>query len=379
MKFRIITNYPVFRAALQMPLSGVNGLVAIYRWTNNEGKMYYIHQDHLGSFDVVTDQEARVVERYSFDAWGNRRDPNNWSQVDSRSSWLFARGFTGHEHLDRFGIINMNGRVYDPKLGRFLSPDIFVNDPSFTQSYNRYTYCLNNPLILVDPSGYDDEYREDDREDDGPDRCPGWGDGGGALDHFCDNVDEWFINEFINSDSFDDLTPDEQKDIGEVNEDSFEDGITEGYDNTREPELIPQEEQPESYHDRFYGNPRDKKDNTRPKQPLISITFNRGIPQIETKFIDSDWGAVTPGPFIIYPNEGVNNRVYTTHEPGHVIQYLILGPIGYFNLIALPSAASSLTPFHKKMPWEKSANQLWYWLTGEHHEPNPLFFGPKKK
>jgi len=63
------------------------------------------------------------------------------------------RGFTGHEHLREFGLINMNARLYDPVLGRFLSPDPYVQAPDFSQSFNRYSYCLNNPLIYTDPDG----------------------------------------------------------------------------------------------------------------------------------------------------------------------------------------------------------------------------------
>ena len=62
-------------------------------------------------------------------------------------------GFTGHEHYADLKIINMNGRLYDPVIARFFSPDNFVQAPEFTQSYNRYSYCLNNPLQWVDPSG----------------------------------------------------------------------------------------------------------------------------------------------------------------------------------------------------------------------------------
>jgi hypothetical protein len=47
----------------------------------------------------------------------------------------------------------MNGRLYDPKLHRFLQPDNYVQDPSNTQNYNRYGYVLNNPLKYTDPSG----------------------------------------------------------------------------------------------------------------------------------------------------------------------------------------------------------------------------------
>ena len=63
-------------------------------------------------------------------------------------------GFTGHEMLDDFGLIHMNGRVYDPAIGRFLSADPFVQAPENSQSFNRYSYVMNNPLSLVDPSGY---------------------------------------------------------------------------------------------------------------------------------------------------------------------------------------------------------------------------------
>ena len=51
-------------------------------------------------------------------------------------------------------MVNMNGRMYDPVLGRFLSADPYVQAPDYTQSLNRYAYCLNNPLSLLDPSGY---------------------------------------------------------------------------------------------------------------------------------------------------------------------------------------------------------------------------------
>ena len=63
------------------------------------------------------------------------------------------RGFTGHEHLDEFGLINMNARLYDPMLGRFLGMDPYVQLPDFTQNFNRYSYALNNPLVYVDPDG----------------------------------------------------------------------------------------------------------------------------------------------------------------------------------------------------------------------------------
>ena len=62
---------------------------------------------------------------------------------------ITSRGFTGHEHLDEVGLINMNGRVYDPAIGLFLSPDNDIQEPDFTQNYNRYAYCVNNPLMYT--------------------------------------------------------------------------------------------------------------------------------------------------------------------------------------------------------------------------------------
>ncbi|VVM18114.1 hypothetical protein BSPWISOXPB_1307 [uncultured Gammaproteobacteria bacterium] len=59
---------------------------------------------------------------------------------------LTNRGFTGHEHIDEMGLIHMNGRVYDPQIGRFLSADPYIQSPYNTQSYNRYSYTINNPL-----------------------------------------------------------------------------------------------------------------------------------------------------------------------------------------------------------------------------------------
>jgi hypothetical protein len=47
----------------------------------------------------------------------------------------------------------MNARLYDPALGRFLAPDPYVQNPDFSQNFNRYSYCLNNPLRYTDPTG----------------------------------------------------------------------------------------------------------------------------------------------------------------------------------------------------------------------------------
>ncbi len=107
----------------------------------------YLHKDHLGSVDTVTSDTGAVVTRFRYDPFGKQQtlsgDPN-----------VTHHGYTGHEMMNGVGLINMNGRVYDPSLGRFMQADPFIQAPAFSQSYNRYSYVLNNPLSFTDPSGY---------------------------------------------------------------------------------------------------------------------------------------------------------------------------------------------------------------------------------
>ena len=93
-----------------------------------------------------------AIEFVSTIAWGNQRDPQTWTG-STISGPMFDRGFTGHEHLFSFGLINMNGRMYDPVMSSFLSVDSYVQSPENSQNFNRYAYCLNNPLKYKDPSG----------------------------------------------------------------------------------------------------------------------------------------------------------------------------------------------------------------------------------
>lgn len=116
--------------------------------------VWYLHNDHLGSIQTITDENGTIVEISSFDSWGRRRDPTTWSDVNRVLTSRIDLGFTGHEQLDAVGLIHMNGRVYDPAIGRFLSTDPFVQTPTNLQSMNRYSYVGNNPLSFSDPSGY---------------------------------------------------------------------------------------------------------------------------------------------------------------------------------------------------------------------------------
>jgi RHS repeat-associated protein len=135
-------------------------LVSMYvRKTDGFKRRFFFTQDQLGSTSTITREDGTFMVRESFDAFGARRKPTTWAgsptateltQMNEHS----RKGFTGLEHLDSTGFIHMNGRVYDPVIGRFASADPFVQAPGDPQSLNRFSYVRNNPLRYVDPSGF---------------------------------------------------------------------------------------------------------------------------------------------------------------------------------------------------------------------------------
>lgn len=116
---------------------------------------YNIGRDYLGNVTQIALLDGTLIAEYSYDPWGRLRNPETLEIYSSGSEpeLFLGRGFTGHEHLTWFGLVNMNARLYDPLLGRFLSPDPYVQAPDFTQNFNRYSYALNNPLRYADVSG----------------------------------------------------------------------------------------------------------------------------------------------------------------------------------------------------------------------------------
>ena len=130
--------------------------VALRETKGSTTRMLYLHHDHLGSVIAYSDASGSLVQELSYDAWGRRRNPATWQYYAAASDAQAVNpwGFSGHEHIDLFELVNMDGRMYDPVTGRFLSPDPYVQAPDFTQGLNRYSYCLNNPLSLIDPTGY---------------------------------------------------------------------------------------------------------------------------------------------------------------------------------------------------------------------------------
>ncbi len=138
-------------------------LVGVYviksTYVSGDGpQMRYYHSDNLGSIMAITNESGAVVERLAYEPFGKRRFPSGTADPNNTIFGITTdRGFTEQEHLDELELIHMNGRVYDPLLARFMTPDTGVPYPFNLQSFNRYSYTRNNPLVLRDPSGFDDE------------------------------------------------------------------------------------------------------------------------------------------------------------------------------------------------------------------------------
>jgi RHS repeat-associated protein len=138
-------------------LTGPYGVFAVIEKQNGVQTPHYVLKDNLGSWTTITNGSGTVEQRLSYDAWGNQRNPNTWANYTAGDCFdkpVFDRGFTGHEHLTAFCLINMNGRMYDPVMSSFLSADRYVQDPTSAQGFNRYAYCMYNPLRFVDPTGW---------------------------------------------------------------------------------------------------------------------------------------------------------------------------------------------------------------------------------
>ncbi|MCP3142910.1 RHS repeat-associated core domain-containing protein [Pyxidicoccus xibeiensis] len=170
-------------------------------------KWLYLHADHQGSMETMTTAAGTVEGRSKYDPFGQRRRPDDLTAPQIAVPGEVRNGFTGHEHDDELRLINMRGRMYDPQLGRFLSPDPFVQAPLFGQSFNRYSYVFNNPLRFTDPSGfvatervtyYDSWYGGWVSRDFGGgtpagSRSPDIGQGGGFFDGMKGNFDFVFV------------------------------------------------------------------------------------------------------------------------------------------------------------------------------------------
>ena len=150
---------------------GPEGTIAQVRVGEGSGTSTteYLHLDALGSVGAVSDAGGQPSATMYYEPFGARRDVNGSALASIGGD--VPVGFTGDRHDDELGLIDMRGRVYDPGLRRFLTPDPHVTDPLWGQSYNRYSYVVNDPVNLVDPSGLDGT----DPDPNGPDYPQGCG------------------------------------------------------------------------------------------------------------------------------------------------------------------------------------------------------------
>ena len=164
-KYEIETVGGVDKQRLYVDGSPYDASVLLEKAGSNAAQTYYLHRDYLSSITQITNNNGILAAEYSYDAWGRLRNPVDWtpytqSQLQQYSMPYGGRGYTGHEQLNGFGIINMNARLYDPLLGRFLAPDPQVADPDETNGFNRYAYASNNPLMFTDESGERRKYSD---------------------------------------------------------------------------------------------------------------------------------------------------------------------------------------------------------------------------
>ena len=139
-----------------------NEPIAVYsRTAAGINTMSYMLEDHQGSISAITSNAGAVDVPESFSAFGARRNPVTWSGAPTTADLntiasLSRQGYTFQTWLGQsMGLNHMNGRVEDAILGRFISPDPHITDPSNAQNYNRYSYVNNNPLSFTDPTGFD--------------------------------------------------------------------------------------------------------------------------------------------------------------------------------------------------------------------------------
>jgi RHS repeat-associated protein len=130
-----------------------NNTIVYTRSSTGTNSTYYLTKDHLGSSAVITDQNGTSLVKEKFSAMGFNE---NSAPEQALIAGVSRHGFSGHEGLATFFWVNMDGRVYVPNGGMFISADPYVPDPTDTQSFNRYGYASNNPLSRVDPTGFDD-------------------------------------------------------------------------------------------------------------------------------------------------------------------------------------------------------------------------------
>ena len=127
-------------------LRGTN-LVATYNYQNGvkSGYTYYTQNAH-GDVVNLTDETGAVTKSYTYDAFGVEQN------IDDADDNAFR--YCGEYYDSESGTIYLRARYYDPAIGRFISRDSVTGENTDPLSLNLYTYCHNNPIIGIDPSGH---------------------------------------------------------------------------------------------------------------------------------------------------------------------------------------------------------------------------------
>ena len=287
--------------------------------SNTQPTKYYAFTDHLGSVTRIYNTSGTAVFSAQYDPWG--------VQTVTTNTIKYNRGYCGHEMLNDLQLINMNGRMYDPYLGRFLSPDSYVQLPTSAQSFNRYSYCLNNPLKYVDLDGEWFEF---------------------TLLNACK---DFFVNTFIKvwSQGFNAWSKSSNW-HSTLTAYKIDMGLFKG--NLKQILSRLTWEAPQSYLGHLIGSIQNTFYGVK------SVSYYGGATAIE--YYISEWGAFTLGSFV-NGERGLhahpNNRLFQ-HEYGHYLQSQAMG-WGYISRIAIPSLMSMMhnDGNHDFQPFEQDANR----------------------
>lgn len=326
----------------------------------------YQYKDHLGNVRVSYVQngnDLQIMDRNDYYPFGmSFLKPFGQSSVYDPMAIPYNYKYNGKE-LQETGMYDYGARFYMPDIGRWGVVDPLAET---SRRWSTYTYAYNNPVRFIDPDGMENEDSINEVSNINFDLEGGKTKGFEVMD----------LDRGGNS-----------TDSKEQTSTSMDSGINRGLAAPMDPgKTVGETYEDEDGHFTWNGKIWVKDDGTswiagvtlsaqkkEEKDPVLNfVGFNKGlIPEFETSFLNGR-GAVTPGPFVLYPTGGSNMPTYNTHEPGHVLQWRILGWL-YYPLIALPSILHADDKDTNNHYHEKTANQLWYWFSGESDKTNPLY------
>jgi RHS repeat-associated protein len=157
--------------------------VAQVQWTDSQSgdKTLYLHGDNLSSVRFATDSTGSEAEEFWYEPFGSSEALASLGTGVTHPSSSISEGFTAQSQDLELNLINMKGRIYDPKIGRFLTADPLIQSSMRSESLNRYTYAWNNPLKWTDPTGFQDDSSGGTDDDSTGQNLGGGGDDGGPV------------------------------------------------------------------------------------------------------------------------------------------------------------------------------------------------------